>query len=199
MNFLNLIQPRNLLFLNPPFSEMTSTLIDSGDYSWDYITPTRLLLGASYTIGQRAVVSVDYERDWYNGMRVRNSPYGGKLYDSYMSDAFKGSNTLRIGAEFRVIPQVALRAGYGLWGGALRDDEVIYSSPMIYRTDYVGAGAGIAFSENWILDVTYQYQHNKMTPYKSFYAYNDVEDMSSPTYETLLNCHTVLATLSFKF
>ncbi|MBQ5635631.1 MAG: long-chain fatty acid transporter [Alistipes sp.] len=186
-------------YINPPFSEMTSTLIDKDDYSWDYITPTRLLLGASYTIGQRAVVSVDYERDWYNGMRVRNSPYGGKLYDEYMKDTFKGSNTLRVGVEVRVIPQVALRAGYGLWSGALQDTEAVYSSPMIYRTDYVGAGAGVAFSKNWILDVTYQYQHNKMTPYKSFYAYNEVEDMASPTYTTLLNRHTVLATLSFKF
>ena len=186
-------------YINPPFSETTPTSIDSDDYSWDYITPTRLLLGASYTIGQRAVVSVDYERDWYNGMRVRNSPYGDKLYDEYMSNKFKGSNTVRVGVEFRVIPQVALRAGYGMWSGALRDEEAIYSSPMIYRTDYIGAGAGIAFSKNWILDVTYQYQQNQMTPYESFYAYNEVEDMASPTYETLLNRHTVLATLSFKF
>ena len=116
-----------------------------------------------------------------------------------MKDTFKGSNTLRVGVEVRVIPQVALRAGYGLWSGALQDTEAVYSSPMIYRTDYVGAGAGVAFSKNWILDVTYQYQHNKMTPYKSFYAYNEVEDMASPTYTTLLNRHTVLATLSFKF
>ena len=186
-------------YINPPFSEMTSTLVDDGDYGWQYTTPTRLLVGLSYTIGQRAVVSVDYERDWYNGIRVRNSPYGKELYKEYIKDTFRGSNTLRIGAEVRVMPQVALRAGYGMWSGALRDKEAIYSSPVIYRTDYVGAGAGIAFSQYFTLDVTYQYSHNKMTPYKTFYAFNDVEEYASPTYTTTLNRHTILATLAFRF
>ena len=186
-------------YIDPPFSELTSTLVDDGDFGWDYVTPTRLLVGASYTIGQRAVLSVDYERDWYNGIRVRNSPYGEELYDGYIREAFKGSNTLRVGAEFRVMPQVALRAGYGMWSGGLRDKEAIYSSPVIYRTDYVGAGAGVAFSKSVTLDVTYQYSHNKMTPYKNFYAFNEADDMASPTYTTTLNRHTVLATLAFRF
>lgn len=49
---------------------------DEGPNSWNFTSPARLLLGASYTFGQMAVLSVDYERDWYNGMRMKNVPYG---------------------------------------------------------------------------------------------------------------------------
>ncbi len=190
-------------YLNPPFSEATDTLIDDGDYSWDYISPTRLLVGVSYTIGERGVVSVDYERDWYNGMRVKSSPYdriyGRGLYESFFKEAFRGSNTLRVGAEWRVIPQVALRAGYGLWAGALRDAKAIFSSPVIRRTDYVGAGVGVAFSRHVSLDATYQYCHNRLTDYKTFYAVSDAEDIASATYSTTIDKHLVLMTLAFRF
>ena len=46
-------------YLNPPFSEQSIKLVDDGDYSWEYTTPTRLMFGASYTIAKQLVVSID--------------------------------------------------------------------------------------------------------------------------------------------
>lgn len=190
-------------YLNPPLSYATDTLIDEGEYGWKYISPTRLLVGISYTFGERAVISVDYERDWYNGMRVKGSPYNGiygkGLYKEFFRESFRGSNTLRVGAEVRIIPQVALRAGYGMWAGALRDRDAIFSSPVIRRTDYVGAGVGIAFSRYVSLDATYQYNHNRLTDYKTFYATSEADDIASATYSTTIDKHLVLLTLAFKF
>lgn len=189
-------------YINPPFSEATAQLVDDGPDSWEFISPSRMLFGASYTIGQYAVISVDYERDWYNGIRVKNSPYGKGAFDDFVRENFKGSNTLRVGAEVRIIPQLALRAGYGLWTGALKDKESIFSSPAVRRTDYVGAGLGVAFSKAFFIDLTYQYMHNRLTDYKTFYAYSTdggSEEYSSPTFATKLRKHSVIMTLGFRF
>lgn len=186
-------------YIDPPFSEETALLVDDGSYSWEYTSPSRLLLGASYTIGSYAIVSVDYERDWYNGIRVKQSPYGKGIYDNFVRDNFKGSNTLRIGAEVRIIPQIALRAGYGLWASALKDKSTIFSSPVIRRTDYVGAGVGFTLSKTVFLDLAYQYRHDRLTDYATFYYYNDVEEGSSPIYSTTLNRHSAILTLGFRF
>ena len=185
-------------YIDPAFSETTIKLVDDGDYSWNYTTPTRLLLGASYTIAKQVVLSVDYERDWYNTMRMKDSPYGA-LYKGYIKDTFKGSNTIRAGVEWRFIPQMAVRMGYGHWSGALRDEQAIYSTPVIYKTNYVGAGLGIALSKHFSIDVTYQYYANKMTPYKTFYGYNDVVDFASDTFNTSIARHNAMMSLAIHF
>lgn len=185
-------------FINPAFSEKSIKLIDDGDYSWTYTTPTRLMFGASYTFAKQVVLSVDYERDWYNSMRLKDSPYG-PLYKGYIKDTFKGSNTVRAGVEWRFIPQMAVRMGYGLWSGALNDNDAIYSTPVVYKTQYMSAGFGIALSEHFSIDATYQYSTNKLTPYKSFYGYDDVVDFASQTLQTSIARHNAMLTLSVHF
>ena len=185
-------------YIAPAFSEKTIKLIDDGDYSWVYTTPTRLLLGASYTFAKQVVLSVDYERDWYNTMRLKDSPYG-PLYKEYIKDTFKGSNTIRAGVEWRFIPQMAVRMGYGYWSGALHDKERIYSTPVVYKTEYMSAGLGIALSEHFSLDFTYQYSTDEMTPYKTFYGYNDTVDFASQTFNTSIARHNAMMSLAIHF
>lgn len=185
-------------YIDPPFSEQTELLIDDGDYSWRFTTPTRLMVGASYTVAKQLILSVDYERDWYNTMRMKNSPYG-PLYKGFIKDEFKGSNTLRAGAEWRFIPQMAIRLGYGLWSGALDDNDEVYSSPVIYRTEYMSTGLGIALSKHFTIDLAYMYCKNNLTPYKTFYGYNANVDIASPTFRTSISRHNAMMTLTVKF
>lgn len=185
-------------YIDPPFSEQTEVLIDDGDYSWRYTTPTRLMVGASYTVAKQLILSVDYERDWYNTMRMKNSPYG-PLYKGFIKDEFEGSNTVRAGAEWRFIPQMAIRLGYGLWSGALDDDDEVYSSPVIYRTEYMSTGLGIALSKHFTIDLAYMYCKNNLTPYKTFYGYNANVDIASPTFRTSISRHNAMMTLTVKF
>lgn len=185
-------------YIDPPFSEQTELLIDDGDYSWRFTTPTRLMVGASYTVAKQLILSVDYERDWYNTMRMKNSPYG-PLYKGFIKDEFKGSNTVRAGAEWRFIPQMAIRLGYGLWSGALDDNDKVYSSPIIYRTEYMSTGLGIALSKHFTIDLAYMYCKNDLTPYKTFYGYNANVDIASPTFRTSISRHNAMMTLTVKF
>ncbi len=191
---------------------MTSPLlVDENPDSWNFSTPSRLLLGASYTFGSRAVVSVDYERDWYNGMRMKNNPLGSNYSEacrSTFTSRFKGSNTLRIGAEFKVSPAVALRAGYGYSGSMLRDAHTVLAQPAIRKTAYCSAGVGFALSRVCTLDLAYQYMRHTTTDYYLFYVSETVarpeggfEEMlaESSRYRTRFARHNAALTLGFRF
>ena len=62
-------------------------------------TPTRLLTGISYTLPKVGLISVDYERVWYNGMRLRNTGYWNVEEDTknMIGDMYKAANNFRAG------------------------------------------------------------------------------------------------------
>lgn len=174
--------------------------------SWAFTTPARLLFGASYSFGGRAVISVDYERAWFNGIRVKETPsfaYAPADYNGIFRSNFKGSNTLRVGAEFKPLPILALRAGFGYSGSWLAGEDADYSSPLAREIIYYGAGVGINLSRTVTLDVAYSYQKTKQNAYWLYYADlytgSNVEQNSSALYKTDYARHAVALTLAFRF
>ena len=185
--------------------DTTPILEDYGENTWDFYSPTRLMFGASYTFGRFAVLSVDYERDWYNGIRVKNIPMGFDLteddYRHEFKTNFKGSNTLRIGAEVKPLPNFALRAGYGVAEGALRNDKSLYyNTPLTERTTCYSAGVGFAFGAT-TLDLAYQHIANKQTEYLLFYAMDEmgIFDTASPYYRTDFNRNYFTLSIGYRF
>lgn len=187
---------------------VTPLLVDDGPNSWSFVSPTRLMFGASYTFGERGVISVDYERDWYNGIRIKDNPSGldsQSWYNDSFRQHFKGSNIVRVGAEFKPLPVLALRAGFGYSGSMLRDD-VLPSSPVIKQTTYYGAGVGFVLARGVLLDVAYQYMSSKTSDYYLFYAWDIPSEVlpeggrtDSALYSTEINRHNVALTLGFRF
>ena len=186
--------------------DTTPSLEDVSPYTWDFVSPTRLMFGASYTFGKMAVISVDYERDWYNGIRAKDLPSGFDLslqdYRSEFTSNFKGSNTLRVGAEVKPLPNVALRAGYGFAGSMLRSPkEWYYNTPLTYQTTCYSAGVGFAIG-GFTIDLAYQYLDTKNTSYYLYYALDaatGMMDTASPVYSTDYTRHYAILTLGYKF
>lgn len=186
--------------------DTTPSLEDVAPNTWDFVSPTRLMFGASYTFGNVAVVSVDYERDWYNGMRVKNIPSGFNMqkqdYRSEFTNNFKGSNTLRVGAEVKPLPNVALRVGYGYAGSMLRNPkEWYYNTPLTYQTTCYSAGVGFAIG-GFTIDLAYQYLDSKNTSYYLYYALDAASgmmDTASPLYSTDYTRQYAILTLGYKF
>lgn len=182
---------------------------DTGDFGWEFVSPSRLLFGASYTFGNVAILSVDYQRDWYNGIRVKNHPYPILMdsgdYKQDFKNYFKGSNTVRAGLEVRPLPLLALRAGFGYSGSMLRDETVMFDTPVVYQSTSFSAGVGVALGRSAYLDLAYSYVRNKMTPYQLFYAdlYDAAtgyeETYQSEIFTTKLTRHAVALTLGFRF
>lgn len=187
------------------YGDQTPVLEDNGPNTWDFVSPTRMLFGASYTIGRFAILSADYERDWYNGIRVKNVPDGFDLHPDHYRDEFKqnfkGSNTFRVGAELRPLPALALRAGYGVTDSMLKQDkELYYNSPMTYKMECYSAGLGIAIGSTSI-DVAYQHLDQHNTSYYIFYAMdeNGILDSASDLYTTTEKRDYVSLSLTFRF
>ena len=182
---------------------MTSPLlVDDGPNGWSFVSPTRLMFGASYTFGERGVISVDYERDWYNGIRIKDNPSGldsQSWYNDSFRQNFKGSNIVRVGAEFKPLPVLSLRAGFGFSDSMVRDDEFPPASPVIKQTTYYGAGVGFVLSRGVLLDLAYQYVSSKLSDYYLFYAEDKVGYTESALYSTDINRHNVALTLGFRF
>ncbi len=185
-----------------PADEVTPELVDGGPYRWEYTSPARLLLGASYTFGRYGVVSVDYERDWYNGIRVKSNPAGldnQRFYNDTFRRDFKGANIVRVGVEGKPTERLAIRAGFGYAGSMLKQEQLHYDSPTARSTTYYTAGLGFALTPSISLDVAYQYQTTRQSAYYLFYAWDNAGETSSSLYETDLNRHAAALTLAFRF
>lgn len=148
------------------------------------------------------MISVDYERDWYNGIRIKTTPRGwirsrGTTIRS--ARISRHSNIVRVGAEFKPLPVLSLRAGFGYSGSMVRDDEFPPASPVIKQTTYYGAGVGFVLSRGVLLDLAYQYVSSKLSDYYLFYAEDKVGYTESALYSTDINRHNVALTLGFRF
>lgn len=154
-------------------------LSDYGDNKWKFNTPSRILIGGSYTFDSRALVSIDYQRDWYGGIKTRSLPMGVSqdLYDG-ISDIYQSVNTLRMGAEFKIAPTFALRGGYGFSSSMVRDDVSMTSllgSSTTNSIKYYSMGVGYAPTQGVSLDLTYMRQSTEYSYYTLFYGMGDIE------------------------
>ncbi len=187
------------------------TATNEGPDSWNFTSPARLMFGASYTFGNFAIVSVDYERDWYNGIRVKGVPRYNDLssedYRAEFKENFQATNSLRVGAEIRPLPILALRVGGGFTGSMLQDrnsyaNRVNTGMPVTYQSSYLSAGIGVTFSRGVSLDIAYQNVSDKLNGYQLFlsqdYLTGDPMTLSG-LYETSFTRHYIAMTLNFRF
>ncbi len=187
-------------------NDATPVLVDNGSDDWAFAGPSRLLVGLSYTLGRLGIVAIDYERAWYNGMRMKRAPAGipNAMYNDAMRTGFKASNTVRAGLEVRPVPAVALRAGFGYSGSRLADDHTVFSSPATRRVTYCSAGVGFTLSRHVVLDAAYSYQNTRQTDYALYYAdeiFPDgtVASNASDLFSTTWKRHNIALTLGFRF
>lgn len=177
---------------------------DVGDNTWNYTSPSRLLLGTAFTLGKRAIISVDYERSWYQSVRMKSSPIWGLDYTDVTKMVFKGGSTVRVGAEAYVLPFMALRAGYIWSGSTLREgfEDIVATHTMPRKQSYITAGLGVKFNSMVYLDVAYQYGKTHYTGYQTFYytdAADPAADFGSRVFNDSVARHIAVVTLGFRF
>lgn len=168
-------------------TEFYKTTVDSYDhlgnndmaYDYELRTPWKYNLSLGYTVGRNLALGAEYEYQDYSSIRLYY-PEGDEMSyeNSQVKGMLKGVNTLRLGAEYKVIPEFALRAGYNYSSAAYKDGaykNLPYNSVMT-DTDYANAKSksnytlGIGYRGSLVYaDLAYQY-----STYKSdFYAFDD--------------------------
>lgn len=178
--------------------------------NYDFRTPWRVIASVAGVIGQRLIVSADYQWDCYNKMKYSApgtywdphgywydpwdywyGPWDGWMYSNSRSGAnsdtrsqdyyrdvndlvkevSRNMNTVRLGAEFRVLPTFSLRAGYCYQSSPLSTTVKDHQTGLPYSgvksnytldddTYYVTCGAGYRY-KGFYIDAAYVYKHNK--------------------------------------
>lgn len=138
-----------------------------------------------------------------------NDPYYDTNYD--ISTYYQSTNTIRVGAEYRVSPAFSIRAGYShttspVKTEARNDSEIIYTSGTLpnYRfdtgTDYITCGFGYKYKKFYI-DMAYVYKHMS----SEYHAYTpdpnpDVNQaIPSPQAKLSLNNSQIVLSAGFRF
>lgn len=222
------VQSSTMYSFNSDNSEVPNTY----DYRYDYKinTPWRFGFSVGHTFGTQVAIGATYEFADYSAItnKVRDGyyyDYYDRYHDNYNSDkdmdqntkeSLKGVHTLKLGAEIKPVPEVAIRMGYNYVspiyeeGGykCLNMYSPGYEYCMADYTNWKGVnritfGLGFLLGKNVNLDLAYQYATQKGTyhPYCDYTLITDNNryDITAPTTEVKNNRHQINCTLSYKF
>lgn len=188
------------------------------DYQFKLNTPWKLMAGVAGVIGGRAIVSLDYEYDAYGDMKLKYADGEAMIANNdNISRYFKATNTIRVGAEYRVTPQLSVRAGYNYTTTAsgkelvdantnLNKSEMQVStagSNPSYNvndaTQYVTCGLGYKVS-GFYFDLAYVHKHRTST-FNAFTPFVDYDGVWSqaPTAKLTDNSSQIVATIGYRF
>lgn len=189
-----------------------------GTNTWNFRSPWRLIASAAGVIGSKMIVSADYEWRGYRGMHYSsgvnygfgfNQGYNDPYYETNndIGNYFQSSNQIRLGVEYRVLPNFSVRAGYSFVSSPFKtsvkdDSQIVYTNGtrLSYsvddNTNYVSAGLGYRVNHFYI-DLAYMYKQRSST----FHAYSP-----DPAYPGVapqagvksMN-HQIVLTAGFKF
>lgn len=179
-------------------------------YDWNLRTPWKLMFGLAGVIGGRGILSADYEYSAYDKMHTSDS-YGD--FDDYNDDIatyFRATNTLRLGAEFRVTPQFSLRLGYSYVSSNVKNDAAdnnleIYTSgtnlgyTFNQSSNYVTAGLGYR-TGGFYVDLAYVNRQRTST-YHCFTPFQDYDGLwtLAPQAKIKENANQLALTVGYKF
>lgn len=184
-----------------------------GVNEYKFHTPDKWIFSAAAILGNVGLISVDYELSNFQRARFYNLDNRQLGVNDYIRDDFQSMNTVKVGAEFRVTPQLALRAG-GYWQSSSAkthlqnntDFEVVPDGLNPHYTVDKGAysvsvGFGYRFTPNFYMDMAYVYRQQKENAYAfSSVFFDDPQyDILSQSASLKTNTSRIALTLGYKF
>lgn len=164
-----------------------------------FTTPTRLLTGISYTFGQYAILSFDYERAWYNNMRLKDEQDGMEAdFKASVKENFTAQDNFRAGIELRPLPSIFLRGGYFNSGTMVQDDSSVYNAPIAVGQSGYSFGLGCRIN-NWSLDLAYTMSNTKYSMYDLYYFDNGTDFFHTGDIVSERDNHIMTLTTSIRF
>lgn len=215
-----------------PDAYSNTAITDDGYPGTNYVsfkTPWKFMASVAGVIGSRFIISADYEWtgykdmsfsmqnndyyyddpwdwDYYSAVYSSNDPYYETNQD--VKNYYQSTNTLRLGAEFRVTPRFSVRAGYSYVSSPVQDKvkdgkEVVYTSGTLpnFRldnsTNYITCGLGYKF-QNFYVDAAYVYKHMSST-YHAYTGDPRTPEIPSPSSKLTLDNSQIVLSCGFKF
>lgn len=198
--------------IRPGGAETNNGYYGYNDYKFS--TPWRLIVSAAGVIGSKFIISADYEWTSYQGMNFSAYKEWGVFNNAFyyenkdIDDYYQSTNTFRIGAEYRVLPQVSLRAGYANVSSPIkqevRDNEyTIYTAgtnpsySMDNSINYVTCGLGFKYKK-FYCDLAYVYKH-RSSDWHAFTPDPYSPELPSPQSKLTSDDHQIAVSMGIKF
>ena len=210
----------------------SSELSPLGEYTYCLRSPYIANFGVAYTFGGRGFISADYELTDYSVMRFSelHEDFGDDYfyYTNECNRLFAGiSHSLRLGLEYRLTPEFAVRAGYSVltspekhYTDASGEDinasifvdnfddlrgQLRNASYYQDRTDAVSFGIGYSSPGSFFMDLAARrtnYPNSAFAPYYDYQNFDSTgkeNNYPSPRLLNTRNVWDVVMTLGFRF
>lgn len=176
-------------------------------------TPWTYNVSLGYTIGNTWALGAEYEYQDYSSMKFRDAQGYSEDFEmeNTSTSLMKGVSTVRLGAEYKIIPQFALRAGYN-YTSAIFDDNAckdLSFNSIQTDTDFANTKSlsnytlGIGYRGSiFYADLAYKYSAYKEDFSPFINIYNDGKEFVADTPEVTKVKNTrsqVLLTLGIRF
>jgi hypothetical protein len=198
----------NSLYNEP---EKLGTTPEYSFYDYKLRTSDKWILSAACIFGQGALLSVDYELVNYKNMYLSDRDDRGFADNDHIQEDFGTARNLKVGAEVKVTPQLAVRAGAAWQTSPVKSNlmdgtvEVLTAGTIPHYTIDKGVssysiGLGYRFTPNCYADLAYVLRTHKEEAYafsKTFDGEKTIIDSTPAALKT--NTTRVAFTLGFKF
>lgn len=183
-------------------------------FDYEFRSPDKWIFSAAAVIGTTALISVDYELMNYNNMRMYQTDGSSNVHTNQdIMDNFKAANTIRVGAEVKVTPQFAVRAGVAYSDSPIKDplkDGKVEVATVGTIPNYAidkgtmnyTVGIGYRFTPNFYTDLACVFRSYKEDVYtfSNVYASDDPQPIIEAQPASLkTNTTRVALTLGYKF
>lgn len=194
------IQNVNLNYTDASFNGSAKT--PEGDYSYRLRSPYRLNAGAAFTFAGMALLSADYEMTDYSTMKFM-SKNGGWNDDTYgkLNDEIRNrmgvSHMVRVGAEFKPVPEIAVRAGYNFTTTPEYVSEGNSKTTLNDRINAFSIGLGYSSNGSFFADIAARLtmlSDEYISPYADY-----LSDLASPMILNKRDIYNVTATIGWRF
>lgn len=167
-------------------------------------TPWKYNFSLGYTVGSALALGAEYEYQDYSSMKFRYTDYesGTMGWETETAkDMLKGVSTLRLGAEYKFVPEFAFRVGYNISTAAFKNEawKQLPDNSVITDTDFANTKSvsdytfGFGYrGKHFYTDLAYKYHTYK----EDFYAF-DHENLQATKVDN--NKHQLLMTLGVRF
>ncbi|MCQ2162252.1 MAG: hypothetical protein MJY86_03145 [Bacteroidales bacterium] len=179
----------------------SSATSPEGNYSYNVRTPYRANFGVAYSFLGQVLLSADYEMADYKSMKFSGvDDWGSDSFEDVnaeIKDCMGVSHSVRVGAEFKPVPELAVRAGYNYTMTPEYNYDSNFRTKLTDSVNSYSVGLGYSSKGSFFADIA-----GRMTTFCDEYIspYADyLEDLASPLILNKRERYSITATIGWRF
>ena len=165
------------------------------NFEYKLKTPWRVMGSVATVIGQKAIISADYEYVDYSATKFTNNGSNNEYMatNNAIKTIYKGTHNFRVGAEYRFNSIFCLRGGYNYLASPYSKGEMNEKNKIQTISGGAGLNLGVFYA-----DLAYLHKSSKINGLFYYYETEDVT-ISSPEFQTKFKDNEFRLTVGLRF